>query len=65
MKHNDNYAIESWIHDLVNIIRNRAWLDKKENGFLVFVENATFFLERYENKYTPMEAFFEFEEGDD
>ena len=35
------------------------------NSFLIFIENATFFLDRYENKYTPMEAFFEFEEGDE
>lgn len=65
MKHNDNYAIESWIHDLVNIIRNRAWLDKKENGFLVFVENATFFLERYEAGEKPMAAFVAFEDSED
>jgi hypothetical protein len=62
---NDNYAIESWLADLISIIKNRAFLDKKENAFLVFVENATFFLERYEDKYSPMEAFIEFEEGED
>ena len=65
MKHNDKYTIESWLSDLISIIKNRAFLDKKESAYLVFQENATFFLDRYEEKCKPMEAFVLFEEGDD
>ncbi len=59
---NEDYSFEAWLNDLVNIIKQRAWLDKKENAFLVFQENATFFINLYEEGMKPMEAFNLYEE---
>jgi len=57
----NDYAISAWIGDLVNIIKKRGFLMKKEDGFLVFQENSAEFLADYAEGLSPMESFLEFQ----
>lgn len=57
-----DYGLDSWINDLLNLIKNRsAFPIKKEQAFLVFVDNAAEFVEMYSEGCSPREAFEEFE----
>lgn len=58
----EDYALSSWIEDLINIIKKRGFLMKKEDSFLVFVENSVEFIDCYLAGMSPMEAFLEYEE---
>lgn len=58
----DDYALSAWINDVLNIIKKRGFLMKKEDAFLVFVENSAEFIDCYQSGMSPMEAFQEFEE---
>lgn len=61
-KEREDYALSSWIHDLLQIIKKRGFLLKKEDAFLVFVENSAEFLEDYSEGLSPMEAYNQFVE---
>lgn len=56
-----DYQISSWIGDLVNIIKKRGFLMKKEDGFLVFQENSAEFLADYADGLSPMQSYLEYE----
>lgn len=58
----DDYALSSWISDLLNIIKKRGFLMKKEDAFIVYQDNASEFMEYYTDGMSPMESFLEFEE---
>lgn len=60
-KEREDYALSAWINDLLNIIKRRAWLAKKEDSFLIFVENSAEFMEDYCDGLSPMESYLEFE----
>lgn len=60
-KERNDYALSAWINDLLNIIKRRAWLAKKEDSFLVFMENSAEFVGDYCDGLSPMESYLEFE----
>lgn len=57
-----DYSLPAWINDLLNIIKKRGFLLKKEDAFLVFVENSDLFIQDYCDGASPMEAYNEFVE---
>lgn len=57
-----DYSLPAWTHDLINIIKKRGFLLKKEDAFLVFVENSDEFMRDYCEGLSPMEAYNEFVE---
>lgn len=57
-----DYSLPAWINDLLNIVKKRGFLLKKEDAFLVFVENSAEFLEDYSEGLSPMEAYNQFVE---
>ena len=57
-----DYSLPAWINDVINIIKKRGFLMKKEDAFLVFVENSCEFIEDYCEGLSPMEAYNEFVE---
>jgi len=59
-KSRKDYGISPWVNDLLNIVKNRAFLAKKEDAFLLVMENMDFFLEQYCNGFSPMSAWTEF-----
>lgn len=56
----ENYQVSAWIGDLLNIIKKREFLMKKEDAFLVFQENSAEFLGDYSDGLSPMESYLEF-----
>lgn len=56
----ENYQVSAWIGDLLNIIKKREFLMKKEDAFLVFQENSAEFLADYSDGLSPMESYLEF-----
>lgn len=57
-----DYGLDSWINDLLNLIKNRSLVNiKKEQAFLIFVDNAAEFVEMYCSGASPREAFEDFE----
>jgi hypothetical protein len=59
-KEQDNYAIAAWINDLLNIIKVKSFLQKKEDAFLVFMENSAEFLTHYSVGDSPRESYDQF-----
>lgn len=57
----DDYAISSWLNDLVNIVRKRAFLMKKADAWLLVMENMDDFLSCYVDGMSPVAAFEEYE----
>lgn len=58
----NDYAFDSWINDLLNLIKNRSFLPmKKDQAFLVFVDNATEFTQMYCEGCSPREVFDDFQ----
>ena len=55
-----DYSLPAWISDLLNIVKKRGFLLKKEDAFLVFVENSTEFMENYSEGLSPMESYLVF-----
>jgi hypothetical protein len=60
-KEQENYAIAAWMNDLLNIIKVKSFLLKKEDSFLVFMENSKEFLDYYLDDYSPREAYDAFD----
>lgn len=58
----DDYNLSSWIADLINILKKRGFLMKKEDAWLVVQENIAEFIELYEGGSSPQEAFEEYTE---
>lgn len=62
----NDYGFDSWINDLLNLIKNRSlFAMKKDQAFLAFVDNAAEFTEMYCDGYSPREAFDDFEGNDE
>lgn len=59
-KEQDDYSIAAWTNDLVNLIKVRGFLSKKEDAFLVYTENAKEFLDYYLDQMSPREAYNDF-----
>lgn len=59
-KEQDDYTIAAWMNDLLNIIKVKSFLQKKEDAFLVFMENSAEFLTYYSVGDSPREAFDNF-----
>ena len=53
----DDYGVSSWLNDLINILKKRGFLMKKEDAWLVVQENIVEFIELYEGGSSPQEAF--------
>lgn len=49
-------------YDLINILKKRGFLVKKEDAWLVVQENLVEFIELYEGGASPQEAFEDFSE---
>lgn len=58
----DDYGVSSWLNDLINILKKRGFLMKKEDAWLVVQENIVEFIELYEGGSSPQEAFEEYTE---
>lgn len=58
----DDYDVSAWVNDLINIIKKRGFLVKKEDAWLVVQENLVEFIELYEGGASPQEAFLEYTE---
>lgn len=58
----DDYDVSAWVNDLINIIKKRGFLVKKEDAWLVVQESIVEFLELYEGGASPQEAFEEYSE---
>lgn len=56
----NDYDVAAWISDLINILKKRGFLMKKEDAWLVIQENLVEFIELYEGGASPHEAFEEF-----
>lgn len=56
----NDYDVAAWISDLINILKKRGFLMKKEDAWLVIQENLVEFIELYEGGASPQEAFKEF-----
>jgi hypothetical protein len=52
-----DYDVAAWIADLINILKKRGFLMKKEDAWLVVQENLVEFIELYEGGASPHEAF--------
>lgn len=60
-----DYGFDSWINDVLNLIKNRSFFTiKKDQAFLFFVDNATEFTEMYCDGYSPLQAYEEFNSDD-
>lgn len=57
----EDYALASWINDVVNLIKQRSFLLKKADAWLAFQENSADFMSCYCDGYSPKEAWNEFE----
>lgn len=53
----NDYDVSAWIADLINILKKRGFLMKKEDAWLVVQENIVEFIELYEGGSSPQEAF--------
>lgn len=53
----EDYGVSSWLNDLINILKKRGFLMKKEDAWLVVQENIVEFIELYEGGSSPQEAF--------
>lgn len=60
----DDYAISAWTNDLINVIKKRGFLMKKEDAWLVFQENMNEFLDCYVEGMNPVSAFEEYAEDE-
>ncbi len=58
----DDYDVSAWINDLINILKKRGFLVKKEDAWLVVQENLVEFIELYEGGASPQEAFKDYSE---
>jgi hypothetical protein len=58
----DDYNVSAWLNDLINILKKRGFLMKKEDAWLVVQENIVEFIEMYEGGSSPQEAFEEYTE---
>lgn len=58
----NDYEVSAWIADLINILKKRGFLMKKEDAWLVVQENIVEFIELYEGGSSPQEAFEEYTE---
>lgn len=58
----DDYGVSSWLNDLINLLKKRGFLMKKEDAWLVVQENIVEFIELYEGGSSPQEAFEEYTE---
>jgi len=56
----NDYDVSAWIADLINILKKRGFLMKKEDAWLVVQENIVEFIELYEGGSSPQEAFEEY-----
>lgn len=58
----NDYSLTAWLEDLINIIKKRSFLAKKEDAFLVVLENIVEFEDLYQEGMSPMEAFLDYNE---
>lgn len=58
----DDYDVSAWINDLINILKKRGFLMKKEDAWLIVQENLVEFIELYEGGASPQEVFEDFSE---
>lgn len=64
-KERNDYSISAWTNDVINIIKKRGFLMKKEDAWLVFQENMDDFLSCYVEGMSPVAAFEEYEGCDE
>lgn len=55
-----DYSLASWINDLLNLIKKKGFLAKKEDSFLVFMENSVEFIQDYCDGMSPLESYNQF-----
>lgn len=53
----DDYDVSAWVNDLINILKKRGFLMKKEDAWLIVQENLVEFIGA-----SPQEAFEDFSE---
>lgn len=58
----DDYDVSAWVNDLINILKKRGFLMKKEDAWLIVQENLVEFIELYGGGASPQEAFEDFSE---
>lgn len=61
----EEYSISAWLNDLTNIVKKRAFLVKKEEAWLLVLENMNEFLECYVEGMKPIDAWNDFEGVED
>lgn len=61
-KERNDYSISAWINDLLNIVKQRGFIIDKNSAMMIFVENASEFMECYCDGMSPMEAFLDYDE---
>lgn len=58
----EDYSLTAWFEDLINIIKKRGFLSKKEDAWLVVLENLIEFEDLYQEGLSPIEAFNDYNE---
>ena len=61
----DDYAISAWLNDFVNIVKQRHYLVKKADAWLVAQENMNELLDAYVEGLSPISAYNEMEGVED
>ncbi|MNQ94365.1 hypothetical protein D3C85_1098810 [compost metagenome] len=61
----DDYSISAWLSDLTNIVKQRHFLIKKADSWLVVMENMNEVLECYVDGMSPIECYNEMEGVED
>ena len=60
-KERDDYSISAWMSDITNIVKQRSFLLKKSDAWLVVLENMSELLECYVDGMKPIDAYNEME----
>lgn len=60
IKEREDYALSAWLSDLVNILKKREWLSKREQAWEIINDDIIQILEFYQEGSSPIQCYDEY-----